>query len=70
MIKNMGIADRAIRIAVAVALVILYFSGVVTGTIGIIALVVAVVFVLTSMVSLCPLYSLLGIKTLKSKTAK
>lgn len=68
MIKNMGSADRAIRILIAVALVVMYFSGVLTGTFGIIALVVAAVFALTSTVSLCPLYSLLGIKTSKSKT--
>lgn len=69
MIKNMGSADRAIRILIAVALVVMYFSGVLTGTVGIIALVIAAVFALTSTVSLCPLYSLLGIKTSKNKSA-
>lgn len=63
--KNMGSTDKVIRLLIAVALVALYFTGTVTGTLGIIGLVVAAVFTLTSMVSFCPLYSLFGIKTCK-----
>ncbi|MEN2283152.1 DUF2892 domain-containing protein [Algoriphagus sp. SE2] len=65
--KNMGNSDRVFRIIVAAILVGLYFSEVLTGTIGIIALVVAGIFALTSLVSFCPLYTLFGIKT-KAKT--
>jgi len=61
--KNMGNSDRVIRIVIAAILVGLYFSGVVTGTLGIILLVVAGIFAMTSLVSVCPLYSLFGIKT-------
>lgn len=63
----MGNSDRVFRIIVAAILVGLYFSEVLTGTIGIIALVVAGIFALTSLVSFCPLYTLFGIKT-KAKT--
>jgi|GEM_PF-2016698 len=35
--KNMGIIDKAIRIAIALLLVILYFTSVIEGTLGIIA---------------------------------
>lgn len=61
--KNMGNADRALRIVVAAILLVLYFSGTLTGTLGIVGLVVAVVFALTSLVAYCPLYSVLGVRT-------
>jgi hypothetical protein len=61
--KNMGTADRIIRIVAAIVLAALYFSGTVTGTAGIIMVVLAAVFVLTSAVSFCPLYTLVGAST-------
>ncbi|MFN3997882.1 DUF2892 domain-containing protein [Algoriphagus sp.] len=67
--KNMGSTDKIIRLIIAAVLVVLYFTGTLTGTLGIIALVVAAIFTLTSLVSFCPLYTLLGIKTCKVKTA-
>ncbi|MFN8244490.1 MAG: DUF2892 domain-containing protein [Ferruginibacter sp.] len=66
--KNMGTADRIIRLIVAAVLAILYFTNVVTGTLGIILLVVAAVFVLTSFISFCPLYLPFGINTCKTKS--
>lgn len=66
--KNMGSADKTIRLLIAAVLVVLYFTGTLTGTLGIIGLVVAAVFTLTSLVSFCPLYTVLGIKTCKVKT--
>jgi hypothetical protein len=64
--KNIGSIDKIIRFIVAAVLVILYFTHVVTGTLGIILLVVAGVFVLTSLVSFCPLYPILGMNTNKT----
>ncbi|HCZ37380.1 MAG TPA: DUF2892 domain-containing protein [Cytophagales bacterium] len=61
--KNMGSADRIIRIALALIFATLYFTSTVTGTVGLILLIVGGVFVLTSLVSFCPLYTLFGIKT-------
>ncbi len=57
--------DRIVRILLSIAIVILYFSGVLSGTLAIIALVVAIVFTLTSLIGFCPLYALLGISTKK-----
>lgn len=65
--KNMGSTDKIIRILLAAVLVILYFTDVATGTLGIIALVVAAVMVLTSLVSFCPLYPILGMNTCKKE---
>ncbi|MEZ4811134.1 MAG: DUF2892 domain-containing protein [Allomuricauda sp.] len=65
--KNMGSADRIIRIIVAAIFAILYFTGTVSGTLGIVLLVLAVVFVLTSFISFCPLYAPFGINTCSTK---
>jgi hypothetical protein len=65
--KNMGTADRMLRLLVAAILAGLYFTNSITGTTGIVLLVVAAVFVLTSLVSFCPLYTLLGINTCRIK---
>ncbi|HHL58018.1 MAG TPA: DUF2892 domain-containing protein [Bacteroidetes bacterium] len=66
--KNMGSTDKIIRIIVAIVAVILYYTGVVTGTWGIVLLVVAAIFLLTSFVSFCPLYILFGVNTCKRKS--
>ncbi|SEF39692.1 YgaP family membrane protein [Algoriphagus boritolerans] len=63
--KNLGTTDKIIRLILAAALVLLYFTGTITGTLGIIGLVLAAVFTLTSMVSFCPLYAVFGLKTCK-----
>jgi hypothetical protein len=61
--KNLGTIDKVIRILIAVVFAILFFTNVITGTLGIILLVLAVVFVLTSLISFCPLYWPFGINT-------
>ncbi len=61
--KNMGNSDRIVRLLVAVVVAVLYFTNTITGTWAIVLLVIAGVFVLTSLVSFCPLYTLVGINT-------
>ena len=63
--ENMGNIDRAIRIILAIVIVVLYFSGVVSGSVGIVLLIVAGIFLLTSLVSFCPLYVPFNISTRK-----
>lgn len=65
--KNMGTADRIIRVIIAAAIAGLYFTGTITGTLGIVLLVLAGVFVLTSLISFCPLYALVGLSTCPKK---
>lgn len=67
--KNMGSADRIVRILIALLAAYLYYAGIVTGTLGVVLIVVAVVFVLTSLVSFCPLYAIFGINTCRVKKA-
>ncbi len=65
--KNMGSADRMIRVLLAIIFAALYFTNTVTGVFGIVLLVLAIVFVLTSLVSFCPLYTLMGLNTCATK---
>lgn len=61
--KNMGSTDKIIRILIAAVIAILFFTNVISGTLGIVLLVLAGVFVLTSLISFCPLYTLIGVNT-------
>lgn len=63
---NMGTLDRVIRLVLAILFAVLYFSGAVTGALGIVLLVLGTVFVLTSLFRFCPLYYLFKVSTLKS----
>ncbi len=65
--KNMGTIDKSVRIVLAIVAVVLFFTHVVTGVLGIVLLVVAGIFVLTSLISFCPLYWPFGINTGKKK---
>lgn len=65
--KNMGVIDSVIRILVAVAVVILYFANVISGTLAIVLLILSGVFILTSLISFCPLYLPFGLSTNSKK---
>jgi fatty acid desaturase len=65
--KNMGSADRVIRILAAVVFAVLYFTGTVTGMWGIALLVFGAVFLATSFAGFCPLYTLFGMDTCPAK---
>ena len=61
--KNMSNTDRIVRILLAAVFGALYFTGTVTGTLGIVLLVLGVVFLATSVIRFCPLYALVGLNT-------
>ncbi|MBI1227411.1 MAG: DUF2892 domain-containing protein [Bacteroidetes bacterium] len=65
--KNMGSIDKIIRLILAASIAVLYFTGTVSGTVGLVLLILAVVFFLTSLVSFCPLYAPFGISTRPKK---
>ena len=67
--KNMGSADRVIRLLLAAVFAALYFTGTVTGTLGLVLVILGAVFLLTSLVSFCPLYTLVGLSTCPTKKA-
>lgn len=64
---NMGSADRAIRVVIALVVGALIAVGVFKGTLAIVLGVLAGVFVLTSVVSICPLYLPFKLSTCKTK---
>ena len=66
--KNIGAADRAVRILLAIVFAVLFFTDTVPGTFGIILLVLAIVLLLTSLMSFCPLYTPFKISTTKQET--
>jgi hypothetical protein len=63
---NESSADRVIRVIVGIVLLVLYFTGIMSGTLGIILLAVGALLVLTGLIGFCPLYALLKIRTNKS----
>ena len=61
--KNVGTTDRIIRYVVAAIFAVLYFTGMVSGTFGIVLMVLAVVFAVTATITICPLYLPFGLST-------
>lgn len=64
---NMGNVDRVLRAIIAAVIAILFFTKVISGTLGTVLLVLGGVFLLTSFISFCPLYLPFGISTRKKK---
>jgi predicted membrane-bound spermidine synthase len=64
--KNMGGTDRIIRFVLALGVGALYYFKVIDGALAYVLLAIAAIFLITSFVSVCPLYSLFGMKTCKT----
>jgi len=67
---NIGNIDRAIGLVIAVAIISLTFFKVFTGTAALVLLIAAAILAITSFVSICPLYTLLGINTCRKQPSK
>jgi hypothetical protein len=65
MTKNMGTADRALRLLAGALILVLYLTHVISGGLAAALGVIAAVFILTSFVGVCPAYLPLKISTLK-----
>lgn len=63
----MGIFDRSLRIILAIVVAVFIYLGQISGTAAIVLGIVAGVFLLTSLISYCPLYSIIGVKTCPAK---
>lgn len=67
--QNMGAVDRIVRVLVGIAIGVLYFTGVISGTVAIVLGIVAAVFIVTSAVGSCPGYLPFGLSTRKRPPA-
>lgn len=65
--KEYGSTDRIIRMIIAVTIAVLFYTGTISGTLGIVFSALAAVFVLTSSVSFCPIYMLFGMSSCAAK---
>jgi hypothetical protein len=63
--KNVGTIDKAIRIALAILIGILYFTNQITGIAAVILGIIALAFLISSITGYCPLYVPLKISTVK-----
>lgn len=53
--SKLGNPQRIVRIIIAVIIAILYFTGVVSGTLGTVLLVIGSVMLFTSLINYCPM---------------
>ena len=67
--KNVGSADKSVRILLSVLLAVLIFTNVVSGWLAIVFGIFVVVFLLTALLNFCPIWLALKVNTIK-KTAK
>jgi hypothetical protein len=63
---NVGSIDRGVRAILAIVLIVLGLTGVLTGTLAVIGYFLGAVLLLTSLVGFCPLYALINIRTSKA----
>ena len=61
--KNLGPSDSAIRFFIAVAILILFLTHLITGIIATVLLIIAGILFLTGLTLTCPLYAILGFNT-------
>jgi uncharacterized RDD family membrane protein YckC len=65
MIKNVGYIDRIIRLLLAMLIIVLYYTDVISGTVALVIMIVMGILLITSFFSFCPLYYPFGINTKK-----
>jgi hypothetical protein len=66
--KNLGIADRVVRILLVMLIAILYLTQVISGTVAIVLLAIGGILLLTSIFSTCPIYAATGLSSRKDKS--
>jgi hypothetical protein len=67
--KNLGTADRFIRLAIALFIITLLAAGEFTGSLAAVLLLFAVNLIVTGAISFGPIYYMLGVSSRKRQTA-
>lgn len=68
--RNLGTADRLLRVIAALAIAFLWWRGIVTGWPAVLLMMLAGGLLLNSMIGRCGLYAALGISTCKIPAPK
>lgn len=68
--SNIGYIDKLVRILIAVLLLVLYFTDVISGAVAIDLFIVAAILLITAFINFCPIWHFLGISTKKKKYIK
>ncbi len=63
--ENLSFFDKGVRVTIALIVVTLFLTNVISGLLAYILLALSAVFVFTSMVSFCPIYSIFKISSKK-----
>ncbi len=64
---NLGSIDKVTRLLLALLLIVLFYTDVVSGTLGIVALISALLLTVTTLIGFCPLYKLFNLSTVFNK---
>ena len=65
--KNVGLADRIIRVVLGIVLIVVFALGMVAGLLSYLVLLIGLIALVTGAVGTCPLYSVVGINTAGAK---
>lgn len=65
--KNIGSIDKGLRVLVAITIAVLYFTGVISGSLAIGLGFLALIFAITAFINFCPIWAAIGINTLGHK---
>lgn len=65
--RNMGNADKGIRVLIALVIALLYYNDTISGTLAYVLMGISIVLLVTSLINFCPLYKLLRINTCNIK---
>jgi len=63
----MGLIDRIIRILIAVVVLVLFFTNIISGALAAVLLIFSGIFILTGFIGTCPLYLPFKISTKTKK---
>jgi hypothetical protein len=64
--RNLGSTDKVIRYILAIVAILIALLSNISGLTQAILIAFAVIFIGTSLVSFCPLYAIVGLKTCKN----
>ncbi len=67
---NIGSVDKTVRILLVVAVLVLYFTNLISGTLAIILFVAAAILLITVFINFCPVWHFPGISTRRKEYIK